>query len=102
MGVRAFDMHNGVVVNDKDTGSIHSTVLQTRPWLKEKKQRDKDQGRRRHDTTPQPRAVALTTRNEEGGEVEEEGCGREGGSEKGQGWYGSSRREVTTENGKRI
>lgn len=66
-GVRAFGMHNGVVVNDKDTGSIHSTVLQTRPWLKEKKQRDKDQGRRRHDTTPQPRAVALTTRNEEEG-----------------------------------
>lgn len=86
-------MHNGVVdawMIKTQAAFSHSTVLQTRPSLKEKKQRgDKDRGRRRHATTPQPRVFALTTRNGK------KGC-RVGKSEKRQGWYGSLRRGTTT------
>lgn len=65
----------------------HSTVLQTRPSLKEKKQRgDKDRGRQRHATTPQPRVFALTTRNEKRAKWE-----------KGVGWRGQKSGRVGTD-----
>lgn len=84
-------MHNGVVYARMITTQApfsHSTVFQTRPSLKEKKQRgDKDRGRRRHATTPQPRVFALTTRNRK----------KRAKWEKGVGWGGQKNGRVGTD-----
>lgn len=51
----------------KTQHSVTVPYFRRDPSAKKRNRGDKDRGRRRHDTTPQPRVFALTTRNEEKG-----------------------------------